>query len=66
MNWKEEYKSMKVLNKRQMELLENGPDSLSSSWSLQAMYNDWKRIKGISDEHPKLATPFQEGTETKT
>jgi len=66
MNWKEEYKSMKVLNKRQLELLENGPDSLSSSWSLQAMYNDWKRIKGISDDHSKLATPLQERTEEKT
>ena len=57
---------MKVLNKRQLELLENGPDSLSSSWSLQAMYNDWKRIKGISDDHSKLATPLQERTEEKT
>lgn len=52
MSWKKEYKEMKVLNKRQLELLEHGPKSLSSSWMLMAMYNDWKRIKRISDEHP--------------
>ena len=52
MDWKEEYKGMKRLNKRQLELLEKGPESLSASWIVMAMYNDWKRIKGISDEHP--------------
>jgi hypothetical protein len=51
-DWKKEYKEMKRLSKRQLELLEKGPDSLSSSWILMAMYNDWKQIKGISDEHP--------------
>jgi len=35
-NWREEYKGMKVLNSRQIELLENGPDSLAASWSMQA------------------------------
>jgi hypothetical protein len=39
-NWREEYKGMKVLNSRQIELLENGPDSLAASWSMQAMKND--------------------------
>tara|TARA_Y100000004_G_scaffold77949_1_gene87744 strand:- start:3005 stop:3172 length:168 start_codon:yes stop_codon:yes gene_type:complete len=51
-DWKEDYKQMKLLDKRQLELLDKGPNSLSSSWSLMAMYNDWKRIRGISDEHP--------------
>ena len=42
-NWREEYKGMKVLNQRQLELLENGPDSLAASWSMQAMKIDWRR-----------------------
>ena len=51
MNWREEYKKMKKLSLREMELLKNGPDSLASSWRLQSMYNNWKRIKGISDDN---------------
>ena len=46
MNWREEYKGMKVLNQRQLELLENGPDSLAASWSIQAMKIDWRRRQG--------------------
>ena len=45
LNWREEYKGMKVLNQRQLELLDNGPDSLAASWSLQAMKIDWRRRK---------------------
>jgi len=51
-NWREEYKGMKVLNSRQIELLENGPDSLAASWSMQAMKNDWKKKKGYKDPEP--------------
>jgi len=51
-NWREDYKSMKVLSKRQLELLENGPKSLSQSWLLQAMHQDWKRITGQKDPEP--------------
>ena len=51
-NWREEYKGMKVLNSRQIELLENGPDSLAASWSMQAMKNDWKNMKGYKDPEP--------------
>ena len=43
MNWCEEYKGMKVLNQRQLELLDKGPDSLAASWSIQAMKIDWRR-----------------------
>lgn len=50
MNWKNEYKSLRRLNKKQKELLEKGPKSLTSSWAILAMYNDWKRIKGTSEE----------------
>ncbi len=53
MNWREEYKGMKVLKPRQLELLENGPDSLAASWSLQAMKIDWKKKKGYKDPEPK-------------
>ena len=47
----EEYKQF-TGNKKELDLLENGAKSLAESWHLQAMYNKWKRIKGISDEHP--------------
>ena len=50
--WREEYRGMKVLGKLQSELLTNGPKSLSQSWIMQAMYNDWKRKKGIKDPEP--------------
>ncbi len=45
MNWREEYKGMKILNQRQLELLDKGPDSLAASWSIQAMKIDWRRHK---------------------
>ena len=56
-NWREEYKQF-TRNKKELDLLENGPKSLAQSWHMQAMYNQWKRIKGISDDNPQLATPF--------
>jgi hypothetical protein len=42
-NWREEYKRTTDLTKRQLELLENGPDSLAASWVLNSMHQDWKR-----------------------
>ena len=42
-NWKEEYKNTHRVTKRQLELLENGPDSLAASWALNAMYQQWRR-----------------------
>ncbi len=50
-NWREEYKSF-TSNKRELELLENGPDSLASSWILMAMRQKWKKIKGYKDPEP--------------
>ena len=54
-NWRSEYIDIKSrqLSSRQVELLESGADSLSSSWLLQAMYNDWKKIKGYDKLDPK-------------
>ena len=51
-NWRDEYKSY-TSNKKHLELLENGPKSLSQSWILQALYNDWKKMKGYNKLDPK-------------
>ena len=51
-NWREEYKAY-TSNKRHLELLENGPNSLSSSWILGALYNEWKKMKGYDKLDPK-------------
>ena len=51
-NWREEYKSY-TSNQKHLELLENGPKSLSQSWILQALYNEWKKIKGYNKLDPK-------------
>ena len=51
-NWREEYKSY-TSNKRYIELLENGPKSLSQSWLLGALYNEWKKIKGYNQLDPE-------------
>jgi len=50
-NWREEYKAY-TSNEKHLELLENGPHSLSSSWILGALYNKWKKIKGYKDPEP--------------
>ena len=47
-NWREEYKAY-TSNKKDLELLENGPKSLSQSWILQALYNEWKKMKGYNN-----------------
>jgi hypothetical protein len=52
-DWRKEYLEMKPgLKKLQLELLENGPKSLSQSWLLGAMHGDWKKMKGIKDPEP--------------
>ena len=51
-NWREEYKAY-TSNKRYLELLENGPKSLSQAWILGALYNEWKRIQGYNKLDPK-------------
>ena len=54
-NWRSEYIDIKSrqLSSRQVQLLESGADSLASSWFLQAMYNDWKKIKGYNKLDPE-------------
>ena len=50
-NWREEYKAY-TSNERHLELLENGPKSLSQSWIMQALYNQWKKRNGYVDPEP--------------
>ena len=50
-NWREDFKGY-TSNKYQLDLLENGPRSLSQSWMMQAMYNKWKKIHGIVEPEP--------------
>ena len=54
-NWREEYKQY-TSDKYYLELLENGPKSLSQSWILGALYNKWKKIKGYHKYDPKENT----------
>ena len=51
-NWREEYKSY-TSSARELDLLENGPKSLSQSWHLQALYSNWKKAKGYDKLDPK-------------
>ena len=50
-NWREEYKGY-TNNKRYLELLENGPKSLSQAWLLGALHNEWKKMKGYDKFDP--------------
>jgi len=54
-NWREEYKSY-TRNKMELDLLENGPKNLSQSWHLQALYSNWKKMKGYNKLDPKENT----------
>ena len=51
-NWRQEYKSY-TSNQKHLELLENGPKSLTQSWIMQALYGQWKKIKGYDKLDPK-------------
>ena len=47
-NWREDYKNY-TSSKYELELLENGPHSLSQSWMMGALHSKWKKIKGYKD-----------------
>ena len=49
-NWREE--SLPYYTGKQEELLRNGPKSLSQSWIMGVMYNEWKRRNGYKDPEP--------------
>ena len=62
-NWREEMKAF-TSNKRELELLENGPDSLSASWRLMALKNQWLKIKGyVAPEPVDCQSSFKEVNE---
>ena len=48
-NWRKDYAENFCNNKRYLELLENGPKSLSQAWLLGALHNEWRKIKGYKD-----------------
>ena len=49
-NWREE--SIPYYTGQRVELLLNGPKSLSQSWIMGAMYNELKRRNGYKDPEP--------------
>ena len=49
-NWREE--SLPYYTGKREELLRNGPQSLSQSWIMGAMYNDWKKRNGYIEPEP--------------
>ena len=51
-NWRKEMEAF-TTDKRELELLRNGPTSLAQSWHLQALHSRWKRIMGLQDPPPK-------------
>ena len=47
--------------KYELDLLENGPKSLSQSWMMGALHNKWKKMKGYKDpEPPDCSSSMQE------
>ena len=59
-NWREEYKSY-TSSKYELDLLENGPKSLSQSWVMGALHNKWMKIKGYKyPEPPDCQSSFKE------
>tara|TARA_Y100000361_G_C11104880_1_gene314186 strand:+ start:238 stop:537 length:300 start_codon:yes stop_codon:yes gene_type:complete len=60
-NWRQEYKELKRLSKFQLEILENGPRSLSQSWILGAMHGEWRKMKGYKyPDPPDCSSSFKE------
>ena len=49
-NWRDE--SIPYYSGKQLELLMDGPKSLSQAWIMGAMYNEWKRRNGYKDPEP--------------
>ena len=60
-NWRVEFKGSKNLSKFQLEILENGPRSLSQSWILGAMHGEWRKMKGYKyPDPPDCSSSFKE------
>ena len=50
-NWREEMKGY-TSSRYELDLLENGPRSLSQSWMMGALHNKWKKMKGYKEPEP--------------
>ena len=61
-NWREELLDSALFNKKQANLLKNGPKSLSESWLMGVLYTRWKKLKGIrpDQEPPDCSSSFKE------
>ena len=60
-NWREEFKGSRHLSQYQLEILENGPKSLSQSWVLGAMHGEWRKMKGYKyPDPPDCSSSFEE------
>ncbi len=60
-DWRQEYKSMRLLSRYEIELLDNGAKSLAQSWMLNALHQDYKRKKGIKEpEPPDCSSSYKE------
>ena len=58
-SWRKEYLEMKAsLSKFQTQLLKEGPHQLAQAWLLQAMHNDYNKMKGIKPE-PSRESGYQ-------
>lgn len=59
-NWREEM-ARYVSDKKEVQLLKEGPHSLTEAWHLNALMVRYKRIKGIKDpEPPNCQSSFKE------
>ena len=60
-DWRQEYLEMKVHDQKSKQLLQHGAKSLSQSWYIGAMYNEWKKMKGYkTPEPPNCQSSFKE------
>ena len=60
-NWRQEYKHLRVLTPLQERVLEEGATSLATAHILNALHQDYDRLKGIQDPPPPdLQSSFKE------
>ena len=60
-NWREEFIGSRHLSEYQLEILKNGPRSLSQSWMLGAMHGQWREMKGYKyPDPPDCSSSFEE------
>ena len=65
-DWKNQYKGWKVLKPFQVKLLDEGAQSLSQAWLINAMWCEWKDIKKLKEaelpsfKHSSSKDPWEE------